>query len=84
MQFQVFVFADGAFAGTISPTPMDSRTDGTGHIVGLFGRDFLSGQFQRYTPTDPLCCPSSTFAVKYSIGDDQVLVPVSATRIRPP
>ena len=28
--YNVFVFADGQFAGTISPDNMDSRTDGTG------------------------------------------------------
>jgi hypothetical protein len=83
LQFQGFVFADGQFAGTISPTPMDSRTDSVGRILDVRGPAQLAGQFVRYTATDALCCPSSTFAVEYTVdrnGDAPVLLPLRSTR----
>ena len=61
-QFQGFVFADGQFAGTVAPAPMDSRTDGTGRVLDVRGPGLLTGQFVRYAATDPLCCPSSVFS----------------------
>ncbi|MDQ6670292.1 MAG: LppP/LprE family lipoprotein [Chloroflexota bacterium] len=82
-QFQGFVFADGQFAGTISPAPMDSRTDGTGRLIDVRAPATLSGQFVRYTATDPLCCPSSVFSVEYTVdrsGDAPLLVPLRSTR----
>jgi hypothetical protein len=66
-QFNGFVFADGQFAGTISPAPMDSRTDGVGRVLDLRGPATISAQFVRYTANDPLCCPSSTFSVAYDV-----------------
>jgi hypothetical protein len=87
LQFQGFVFADGQFAGTISPQPMDSRTDGVGRILNVGGPGNLAGQFVRYAPTDPLCCPSATFFVQYRIdrgGDGPLLVPLSSTRTNTP
>jgi len=85
-QFQGFVFADGQFAGTTSPAPMDSRTDGTGRVLDIRGGT-LSGQFVRYTATDPLCCPSSVFVVEYTVdrtGPAPLLVPKRATRTTAP
>jgi hypothetical protein len=84
--FQGFVFADGEFAGTISPAPMDARTDGVGRILDMRGPGDLSGQFVRYTATDPLCCPSSVFVVEYTVdrsGAAPVLLPIRSTRINP-
>jgi hypothetical protein len=66
MHFNEFVFVDGVFAGTISPQPMDSRTDGTGQVIGL-GPDQVTARFSRYTPADPLCCPSGEAIVQYRI-----------------
>jgi hypothetical protein len=86
-QFQGFVFADGQFAGTISPSPMDSRIDGVGRILDLRGPANLNGQFVRYAASDPLCCPSSTFAVEYMVdrsGDAPVLVPIRSMRTNQP
>ncbi len=86
LQFQGFVFADGEFAGTIAPAPMDSRTDGVGRILDMHGPGDLNGQFVRYTASDPLCCPSSVFAVEYTVdrgGPAPVLVPLRTTRINP-
>jgi hypothetical protein len=64
--YQEFVFVDGTFAGTISQTPMDSRTDGSGDVIAL-GPDRVTAQFNRYTPQDPLCCPSHESIVQYTI-----------------
>ena len=77
-QFQGFVFANGQFAGTISPTPMDSRTDGSGRLLDVRGPGMLTGQFVRYAATDPLCCPSSVFVVEYMVdrsGNVPLVVP---------
>jgi hypothetical protein len=85
-QLQGFVFADGQFAGTIAPAPMNSRTDGVGRILDMHGPGDLNGQFVRYTASDPLCCPSSVFAVEYTVdrsGSVPVLVPRRTTRINP-
>ena len=79
--YQFFVFVDGAFAGTISPLPMDSRTDGAGGLEEYFdGSGTLSGTFARYAPTDPLCCPSAQSTVEYRVErttSGPVLVPAS-------
>lgn len=64
--FNEFVFVNGVFAGTISPMPMDSRTDGVGDVIAL-NQDHLITQFQRYKPTDPLCCPSAQTSVTYTV-----------------
>ncbi len=64
--YQAFVFVDGVFAGTLSPTPMDSRTDGALDRVTFFG-DTLTAEFRRYTAADPLCCPSGNSTVQYRV-----------------
>ncbi len=78
--YQVFVFVDGSFAGTVSPGPMASRTDGAAGQVYLHGSgQELSAQFARYADSDPLCCPSRTSTVRYRIeraGPDPVVVPL--------
>ncbi|GAC1316395.1 MAG: LppP/LprE family lipoprotein [Chloroflexota bacterium] len=83
LAFQTFVFADAQFAGTISPTTMVSRTEGSGRIVSVRGPDRLAGNFVRYTSTDPLCCPSKTFTVDYDVDrgspDGPLLVPLTST-----
>jgi len=76
--YQVFVFVDGSFAGTLSPVLMDSRMDGALSRDALFSRQNLSATFLRYTPTDPLCCPSSMSSLSYTIdtsGAAPVVVP---------
>jgi hypothetical protein len=83
-EIQGFVFADGQFAGTISPTSMGSRGDGVGRILDVRGPANLSGQFVRYAPTDPLCCPSSVFGVEYRVdrsGNGPLLIPISSKRV---
>lgn len=65
--YQAFVFVDDRFAGTLSPDPMKSRTDGALDNIVLLGRDAISASFRRYTERDPLCCPSGRSAVQYRI-----------------
>src|SRR5215212_10546492 len=82
LNYQVFVFVDSVFAGTIAPQPMNARTDGAETQARISaGGDGLSAQFARYTDSDPLCCPSGTTSVEYRIvraTAGSVLVPVSA------
>lgn len=80
--YQFFVFVDGAFAGTISPEPMDSRFDGAATIVRLDAQGRISAQFSRYGESDPLCCPSRISFVSYGIDQSQgapVLVPLDVS-----
>jgi hypothetical protein len=80
--YQSFVFVDGIFAGTIAPEPMNSRTDGAASDVRLWFADQLSAEFVRYTPDDPLCCPSATTSVNYTIdltAGGAVLNPIPAS-----
>ena len=66
MQFQWFVFVDGKLAGTLSPEPMNSRTDGVGYVEAL-RREGLDVHYSRYAQTDPLCCPSGQATVRFLI-----------------
>jgi hypothetical protein len=67
--YQSFVFVDGVFAGTVSPEPMNSRTDGAASDVKLWYADQVSAEYLRYAPDDPLCCPSSTDSIQFTIED---------------
>jgi len=44
--YQFFVFSGGRFAGTLSPHPMDSRTDGAAQIPRLVSASELAGQLR--------------------------------------
>jgi hypothetical protein len=70
LDYQVFVFAGGAFAGTISPVAMASREDGSVGRVTLsnIGSTAISATFARYSSSDALCCPSRTTVVDYAIA----------------
>jgi len=65
--YQVFVFADGRFAGTLSPVPMDSRSDGAAQTPELFGSS-VRVAYSRYAPSDPLCCPSRVDTLGFRIN----------------
>lgn len=67
MQFQVFVFVNNQFAGTMSPVLMDSRTDGVLTGRELRPNDVIGGIYQRYKPEDPLCCPSGRSRAVFQI-----------------
>ena len=68
-EFNTFVFKDGVFAGTISPTPMAARSDGSGRVISFFGPAALIATYARYAPTDPLCCPSGNASVTFAVQD---------------
>ena len=69
MAHQAFVFTDGEFAGTLSPLPMYSRTDGNLFAINLIQADYLRGAYQRYEPTDALCCPSAEAYLFFTIEE---------------
>jgi hypothetical protein len=79
--YQAFVFVKRRFAGTLSPTLMDSRTDGALSEVRLLSPTSIQVVFLRYVNTDPLCCPSRLTTVRYRVEAREkgpVVVPVSA------
>jgi hypothetical protein len=83
---QGFVFVEGKFAGTLSPHPMDSRTDGILGRVQLF-ESTLRADFRRYAASDPLCCPSRTSTVAYKLENGPtgaLLVPGGVETVRNP
>ena len=57
IDFQVFVFVDGKFAGSVAPSPMSSRVDGSGEVAWI-GSEGVVVRYTRYAQNDPLCCPS--------------------------
>jgi len=68
-EYNGFVFVNNRFAGTLSPTAVNSRSDGAFGRIQLFNLKNLSAEFVRYTSSDPLCCPSQTSTVMYNIAD---------------
>ena len=64
---QGFVFVGSRFVGTLSPAPMDARTDGALQSVLATSRDRVTATFAGYKPDDPLCCPSRVLRVSYLI-----------------
>lgn len=83
--FQTFVFADGVYAGTVSPISMDSRTDGAAVQVTLQGRDRVSVIFVRYADADALCCPSRTSVATYQVdrSDTQPVLVLTSVATNP-
>ena len=80
LAFQSFVFVGGVFAGTLSPEPMDSRSDGALNRVTLRDGRRLVAEYARYGPKDALCCPSGTASVVFELGTDAALLrPVSVS-----
>jgi hypothetical protein len=77
--YNIFVFIGGRFAGTLSPTPMNSREDSSSGAVRILDASSVSAEFVRYTEKDATCCPSSRVTVRYRIdrsGARPVVVPV--------
>lgn len=87
LAFNVFVFAGGAYAGTLSPVTMNSRTDDV--LATPNGKSGVTVQpdgtiqavFTPYASTDPLCCPSrGTTTLTYrvqTLNGGPVVVPVA-------
>lgn len=67
VDYQMFVFAEGKFAGTLSPNLMSSRLDGSAIKVSLNGNQDPIVDFARYQLSDPLCCPSRVSTAEYEI-----------------
>ncbi len=67
LDYQVFVFTNGKFSGTLSPIPMDSRTDGSLFDLNLYRDGFIDASFNRYTSDDALCCASGESRVFYEV-----------------
>jgi len=79
-QYQEFVFARGIFVGTLSPHPMDSRTDGALSRVTIQDDGRVQAEYLRYGAADPLCCPSRITTVVFEVEKEPpVLKPVSAS-----
>ena len=83
--FQLFVFAAGKLAGTLSPIPMTTGQDGSAGAVRIVGADTISAEFARYGNKDVPCCPTSRVTVRYRIersGSQPVLVPLDIRTTR--
>ena len=83
-QYNVFVFVDGRFAGTISPGLMDSRFDGSSGAVRL-PLPNITAEFARYAASDAMCCPSSHVTVRFRIdrtSSGAVVVPLDVRTTR--
>lgn len=77
--YNIFVFVGGLFAGTLSPSLMNSREDASSGAVRILDRDTLSAEFARYTDKDPMCCASSRVTVRFHIdrtGRQPVVTPL--------
>ena len=68
--FQTLVFVGNRVAGTLSPGPMDSRTDGSLVNVKMTSETTLTAEYVRYRESDALCCPYKTEAVTFIIKPD--------------
>lgn len=76
--YQVFVFTDGMFSGTLAPIPMNSRTDGSLFKLDLYREGMLDASFNRYQPGDAQCCASRESRLFYQVeihNGSPVLVP---------
>ena len=70
--FQAFVYWEGKYAGTLSPVPMNSRTDGSLTDIRLTSAANISADFARYSESDALCCPSRISSVLYNLKLDDM------------
>lgn len=68
LQYNTFVFVNNRFAGTLSPTTMDSRSDSSMSTASLNSMDSITAEFSRYGSNDALCCPSRQSMVTYLIS----------------
>lgn len=77
------VFVGNRVAGTLSPGPTDSRTDGSLVNVKMTSETTLTAEYVRYRASDALCCPWKTEAVTFVIkpdGANFLLTPESETQ----
>lgn len=71
LQYQDFVFSRGRFAGTLSPYPMDSRSDGAINLVTLVTNKHIRVQYSRYKDTDARCCPSRLSTIEFTLQPEK-------------
>jgi hypothetical protein len=84
-RFNLFVFVNGSFAGTVAPAPMTPSRDGAAGAVRVTGPDTFTVEFARYLPSDSECCPSSRERVSYRIdtaGAGPTLVATGTRQVR--
>jgi uncharacterized lipoprotein YbaY len=67
-EYNAFVFVADRFVGTLSPTPMGARSDGSLGQYNLQSATELNAEFSRYTDSDALCCPSQQSLVTYNLS----------------
>jgi heat shock protein HslJ len=83
--FQKFVFVGSRLAGTLSPAPMDSRTDGALTSARMISENSISAEYARYRETDALCCPHKIEAVSFRLkpdgGGNFLLVPEGKSQV---
>lgn len=65
--YNTFVFVNNRFAGTLSPTTMESRSDGSLYRATLNSPESVTAEFSRYRSSDALCCPSQKSIVSYTV-----------------
>jgi hypothetical protein len=83
--FNLFVFVNGAFAGTLSRAAMTPSRDSVAGAVRITGADTLMVDFARFRPGDSDCCPSSRERVTYRIektGAGATLVATDTRQLR--
>lgn len=84
---QAFVFFNGQFVGTASPTPAVARSTGDLEDIRMIGPTKIKADFSYYDGTEALCCPSHVRTVYYEIrdaGHSWVLVPTGQRDQRRP
>ena len=85
IDYNLFVFVGGRFAGSLSPAVMVSRKDASSGAVRILSADTISAEFARYTNKDSECCPSARMTVRYRIdrsGRQPLVVPVDVRTTR--
>lgn len=85
VDFNIFVFVWGRFAGTLSPNQMTSTKDGSAGAIRIGANDTITADFARYVREDLECCPSSHVTVRYQItrkGGQAVVTPIRVTKTR--
>jgi hypothetical protein len=79
--YQDFIFVDGVFAGTVSPTLMAWTADAGATDIHIWRADQVAVTYARFEPNDPLCCPTGKTSVNFDIqrtADGPVAIPQPA------
>jgi hypothetical protein len=84
MQYQLFVFVNDTFAGTLSPRAMNSRADGAIETpaVSPDGAQIVAN-YLRYAANDAACCASRVSTLTFAVGGTPALVVPQGATTRP-